>query len=58
VAQLGEVIHRLIEEYWLTVLLVEEKLRFARKYADRFAILDQGEEGCGRGIDGLTDQLI
>lgn len=42
VAQIGEVIRRLIEEDGLTVLLVEQKLPFARKNADRFAILDRG----------------
>lgn len=42
VAQIGEVIRRLIKEDGLTVLLVEQKLPFARKYADRFAILDRG----------------
>lgn len=41
-ADWGEVIRRLIEEDELTVLLVEQKLPFARKYADRFAILDRG----------------
>ncbi|MEP4572891.1 urea ABC transporter ATP-binding subunit UrtE, partial [Marinobacter sp.] len=40
VAQIGEVIRRLIKEDGLTVLLVEQKLPFARKYADRFAIMD------------------
>merc|ERR1711969_16231 len=39
VAQIGEVIRKLIAEDGLTVLLVEQKLPFARKYADRFAIL-------------------
>ncbi|MEP6134031.1 urea ABC transporter ATP-binding subunit UrtE, partial [Marinobacter sp.] len=42
VAQIGEVIRRLIKEDGLTVLLVEQKLPFARKYADRFAIMDRG----------------
>lgn len=42
VAQIEGVIRRLIEEDGLTVLLVEQKLPFAQKYADRFAILDRG----------------
>lgn len=42
VTQIGEVIRTLIKEDGLTVLLVEQKLPFARKYADRFAILDRG----------------
>jgi len=39
-AQIGEVIRRLIEGDGLKVLLVEQKLPFARMYADRSAILD------------------
>ncbi len=52
VAQIGEVIRRLIEEDGLTVLLVEQKLPFARKYADRGRRVAEGE------ISGLTDELI
>ncbi len=58
VAQIGEVIRRLIEEDGLTVLLVEQKLPFARKYADRFAILDRGRRVAEDKIAGLTDALI
>jgi len=50
VAQIGEVIRRLIEEDGLTVLLVEQKLPFALKYADRFAILDRGRRVAERGV--------
>jgi urea transport system ATP-binding protein len=58
VAQIGEVIRRLIEEDGLTVLLVEQKLPFARKYADRFAILDRGRRVAEGEIVGLTNELI
>ena len=58
VAQIGEVIRRLIEEDGLTVLLVEQKLPFARKYADRFAILDRGRRVAEGGIGELSDELI
>jgi len=58
VAQIGEVIRKLIEEDGLTVLLVEQKLPFARKYADRFAILDRGRRVAEDEIAGLTDELI
>ena len=57
-AQIGEVIRRLIEEDGLTVLLVEQKLPFARKYADRFAILDRGRRVAEGGISELSDELI
>lgn len=58
VAQIGEVIRKLIEEDGLTVLLVEQKLPFARKYADRFAILDRGRRMAEGDISELSDELI
>lgn len=58
VAQIGEVIRKLINEDGLTVLLVEQKLPFARKYADRFAILDRGRRVAEGEIGELSDELI
>lgn len=58
VSQIGGVIRKLIEEDGLTVLLVEQKLPFARKYADRFAILDRGRRVAEGEIAGLTNELI
>ena len=42
VQEIGEIIRRLNREDGLTVILVEQKLPFARKVADRFSILDRG----------------
>ena len=58
VAQIGEVIRKLIDEDGLTVLLVEQKLPFARKYADRFVIMDRGREVAKGPITELSDELI
>jgi urea transport system ATP-binding protein len=58
VTQIGEVIRRLIAEDGLTVLLVEQKLPFARKFADRFAIMDRGRQVAGGEIAELSDELI
>ena len=58
VAQIGDVIRKLIAEDGLTVLLVEQKLPFARKYADRFAILDRGRRMAEGDISELSDELI
>lgn len=55
VAQIGEVIRRLIREDGLKVMLVEQKLPFARRYADRFAILDRGR-GSHRRARRRADQ--
>lgn len=58
VAQIGAVIRRLIQEDGLSVLLVEQKLPFARKYADRFVIMDRGRPMARGKIDELSDSLI
>jgi len=58
VAQIGEVIRRLIREDGLSVLLVEQKLPFARKYADRFVIMDRGRPVARGEIGELSEALI
>lgn len=58
IAQIGEVIRKLIAEDGLTVLLVEQKLPFARKYADNFVIMDRGSPVAGGEIAELSDALI
>ena len=58
VRDISDVIRKLNTELGLTVLLVEQKLPFARKYADRFAILDRGRRVAEGDIAGLTDELI
>ena len=58
VAQIGEVIRRLIREDGLSVLLVEQKLPFARQYADRFVIMDRGRPRARGEIGELTEALI
>ncbi|MGM0785311.1 MAG: urea ABC transporter ATP-binding subunit UrtE [Pseudomonadota bacterium] len=58
VTQIGEVVRKLIVEDGLTVLLVEQKLPFARKYADRFVIMDRGRPVAKGAIGELSDALI
>ena len=58
VAQIGQVIRQLIKEDGLTVLLVEQKLPFARKYADRFVIMDRGRPVAKGEISELSNELI
>jgi urea transport system ATP-binding protein len=57
VQEIGEVIHRLNEE-GVTVLLVEQKLTFARKFARSFFILDRGRAVASGAIGELTDELV
>ncbi|USZ48207.1 MULTISPECIES: urea ABC transporter ATP-binding subunit UrtE [unclassified Halomonas] len=58
VAQIGEVIRRLIADDGLTVLLVEQKLPFARRFADHFAILDRGRRVAVGDIGELDDAVV
>jgi urea transport system ATP-binding protein len=57
VAEIGDVIVRLGEE-GVTVLLVEQKLAFARRVAKSFCILDRGRTVAGGAIAALTDELV
>ncbi|MGD9356168.1 MAG: urea ABC transporter ATP-binding subunit UrtE, partial [Chromatiales bacterium] len=50
VQEIGDIIRKLNREAGLTVLLVEQKLPFARKVADRFCILDRGRQVASGGM--------
>lgn len=58
VAEIGDIIRRLNDEIGLTVLLVEQKLPFARRVADRFCILDRGRAVAVGEMSALGDDLI
>jgi urea transport system ATP-binding protein len=58
VHDIGDLILRLNRELGLTVLLVEQKLPFARRVASDFVILDKGRVVAKGGIGGLTDELV
>jgi urea transport system ATP-binding protein len=57
VTQIGDVIQKLREQ-GLTVLLVEQKLPFARRVADGFVILDRGRAVAVGPMDALDDRLV
>ncbi|MDH5544153.1 MAG: urea ABC transporter ATP-binding subunit UrtE [Gammaproteobacteria bacterium] len=58
VAEIGDVIRKLNKEIGLTVLLVEQKLPFVRKVADRYYILDRGRRVANGNIDELSESLV
>ena len=58
VHEIGDVILRLNKEHGLTVLLVEQKLPFARRVASEFRVLDKGRFVVGGPIAHLTDDLV
>jgi urea transport system ATP-binding protein len=58
VHEIGDVILKLNREQQLTVLLVEQKLPFARRVASEFRILDKGRMVVGGKIAELSDELV
>ncbi len=58
VHEIGDLILRLNRDEGLTVLLVEQKLPFARRVASEFRVLDKGRFVVGGAISELTDELV
>jgi urea transport system ATP-binding protein len=58
VHEIGEIIRRLNREEKLTVLLVEQKLPFARRVADVFVIMEKGAIVASGDIAELTDDVV
>jgi urea transport system ATP-binding protein len=58
VHEIGDIIRRLNREIGLTVLLVEQKLPFARRVADRFCILDRGRAVARGAMNELHEGLV
>lgn len=58
VHEIGDIIRRLNREIGLTVILVEQKLPFARRVADRFVILDRGRLMATGPMGELSDDLV
>ena len=55
---IGDTIEMLNQELGLTVLLVEQKLYFAQRLADRFAIMEKGRIIANGALSDLTDELV
>jgi urea transport system ATP-binding protein len=58
IAEIGEIITHLNRERKLTVLLVEQKLKFTRKTAEAFCIMDKGRLVATGAMDDLDDNLV
>jgi urea transport system ATP-binding protein len=58
VHEIGEVIQKLNREHNLTVLLVEQKLPFARRVATDLRILDKGRLVVADKISALSDDMV
>jgi urea transport system ATP-binding protein len=58
VHELGDVIRRLYTEEKVSVLLVEQKLPFARRVAERFFLMDRGAVVATGGMSELSEALV
>jgi len=58
VHEIGDIVLKLNREEGLTVLLVEQKLPFARRVASEFCILDKGRRVAAGSIGELTDEVV
>jgi urea transport system ATP-binding protein len=58
VHEIGDLLIRLNRDTGLTVLIVEQKLPFARRVASEFRVLDKGRVVAGGPIAGLNDEIV
>ncbi len=58
VQQIGDVVEKLRSERNITVLLVEQKLPFARRVAQRFCILERGRVAASGPMPELGSELV
>lgn len=58
VHEIGEIVQRLNHEEKLAVLLVEQKLPFARRLANSFVIMEKGAVVASDVMAALTDEVI
>ena len=58
VQQIGDIITQLSTEMGITVLLVEQKLPFARRVGDYFCIMERGKHVATGEMSELSDELV
>jgi len=58
VHEIGDVLLRLNRDEGLTILLVEQKLPFARRVASDFSVLEKGRVVASGPIEALTDDVV
>lgn len=58
VREIGAIIRRLVKEMNMTVLLVEQKLPFAKAVGDRFTVLDRGRDVASGDMDDLNETIV
>lgn len=62
ITEIGRTLRRLVDDFGMTVLLVEQYYEFAEKLADRYAVMNRGEivaagEGSTMQADGVRGMI-
>src|SRR5690606_1208698 len=62
ITEIGRTLRRLVDEFGMTVLLVEQYYEFAEKLADHYAVMNRGEivaagEGSTMQADGVRGMI-
>jgi len=62
ITEIGRTLRRLVDEFGMTILLVEQYYEFAEKLADRYAVMNRGEiiasgEAAHMQRDGVRDMI-
>ncbi|MDX2021015.1 MAG: urea ABC transporter ATP-binding subunit UrtE [Deltaproteobacteria bacterium] len=58
VSEIGDILAGLNQKEGLTILFVEQKLPFARKFAQHFAIMERGHTVASGAMTDLTQELV
>ena len=58
VSEIGDVLVRLNREEQMTILVVEQKLRFARRVADEYCIMEKGAIVASGAMSSLDDEQV
>ncbi|WPU21745.1 ATP-binding cassette domain-containing protein [Cedecea neteri] len=58
ITEMGNLIRRLNRDFGLTILLVEQRLPFIRRVADKFCLLHKGRNVAQGNVSQLDDKLV
>ena len=58
VEQIEDTIQRLNKQVGLTIVLVEQNVKFARAASQHFCVIEKGEVAASGEIDALTDDIV
>ena len=58
VAEIGNILKRIHKTLQIPIVIVEQNLKFARRLADRFLIIQKGEIVAGGVMETLSDEMI